>query len=169
MPGLQAKKFFALTRANQNGSLIIFITFLFMIALILVIAIVDLGDIYLAKKQLIQINESALSSAIQSIDQKKYYSIGINQLTGRIPIDCAQAGWKLLKVTSISNLRNYPVSIDSWSCNGDAIYLTTHSFIHPIIPLGFFSNWFESNSTIKSPPGMYLISANAGETSQIQS
>jgi hypothetical protein len=144
---------------NEKGTLIALISFCFFLTLVLVIILVDVGGFYIAKRQLISAEESILSGSIQSLDASRYYQSGLDQVTGRVPLDCTQAFLKMEAALAITSVNGIPLYFDGWNCQSDALYLSAHIWVKPIIPLGLFANLIVSSQDGEK------ISATVGEAS----
>ena len=59
---------------DEEGSILVLITTLFLLVFILSIGIIDVSDSYLAKRELIQIGEDAILVASHSLNENLYYS-----------------------------------------------------------------------------------------------
>jgi hypothetical protein len=132
--------------ASDLGSISPLISGLFLILLILSAGLVNLSDSYLAKRELIQIVEPQLQSAVQSIDLNRYYSgdqfsqlknlFSANQ--NRVPISCKEAVGQLRVKISQVLLRKSQVNLVDVVCTEDELSLEVTSTIHPIIDFPLF-------------------------------
>jgi len=85
---------------------------------------------YLAKRELIQIGEVGITRAVQHLDANSYYgnlagesSNSINSAGNSvgniaIPIDCPAAAQSFRNEMAQSNLRQSPIVLNQWSCDG---------------------------------------------------
>ena len=143
---------------DETGSLIVFISFLFLISLIVSLGIVDISDSYLAKRSLITMGESFLSQGVQQIDLPRYYQDGIDPISGRVPIDCPAAQAVITTAAFTSVVRGVHPQIDSLECIDDSISITLSIEIPPIIYIPFVSGFSNGNQ---------LITAHLQETSLV--
>ena len=58
---------------REEGSIAVFVTALFLIALILSMGLVNISDAYIAKRELIQIAEEIAQKSAHSLDYSRYY------------------------------------------------------------------------------------------------
>jgi hypothetical protein len=143
--------------ANEDGSLIIFIAFLFFITLIISCGVVDVSDSYLLKKELISAGEQLLSHGIENIDLARYYQSGIDPYSGRVPLDCAKAMSIVYSEAQGVEVRGSSISIDSLSCENDALALSLSFATKPLIEIPY----------INSFRGSEKISAHLSEASVV--
>jgi len=142
---------------DERGSLSILIITLFLFLLIFSFTIVDISDAYLAKRQLTEIGDVAITKAAHAISLSRYYS-GDRTLDGnnpdgstyRVPIDCVTAETYFQSEISVSSLRSSAISMVSWSCASDQVEATIMATIPPLIelPLGIGYATNEIHSTI---------------------
>jgi hypothetical protein len=142
---------------DESGSLVILVFALFLLLLTASLALVDISDNFLAKRQLIEIGEVAITRAAHQISLSRYYSGNILMDTSgsdvtqfRIPIDCPAARSGFVDEISAASLRGSPISITGWSCVGDEVTGTISAQI-PILlklPLGIASNSTKISSTV---------------------
>ena len=132
---------------DESGSLSLLIISLFFITLVLSFAIIDISGALVAKRQLINIGEAAISRAAHNIDLPRYYAgewkssgvstsgmspQGENYL---VPIDCLVASRSLESEIASSMLHGSEVHIESFTCDGDVIHATISSEIAPTLAL----------------------------------
>ena len=139
----QHKKFIR----DESGSLTLFITSLFLLTLLLSFAIIDISGALVAKRQLVNIGEAAISRAAHNIDLARYYSgeftisgygisgVGTSGEKYLVPIDCQAASNILESEIAISQLHRSPINILSFTCEGDLIRATITSRIAPLLAL----------------------------------
>jgi len=132
---------------DESGSLTLFITSLFLLTLLLSFAIIDISGALVAKRQLVNIGEAAISRAAHNIDLARYYSgeftisgygasgVGASGEKYLVPIDCQAASNTLESEIAISQLHRSPVNILSFTCEGDLIRATITSKIAPLLAL----------------------------------
>jgi len=157
-PMKQHKKFIR----DESGSLTLFITSLFLLTLLLSFAIIDISGALVAKRQLVNIGEAAISRAAHNIDLARYYSgeftisgygtsgvgtsgvgtsgvgtsgVGTSGEKYLVPIDCQAASNTLESEIAISQLHRSPVHVLSFTCEGDLIRATITSRIAPLLAL----------------------------------
>jgi len=143
----QPMKQFSAVAKDQSGSLTLFITSLFLFTLLLSFAIIDISGAFVAKRQLVNIGEAAISRAAHNIDLARYYSgeftisgygasgVGASGEKYLVPIDCQAASNTLESEIAISQLHRSPVNILSFTCEGDLIRATITSKIAPLLAL----------------------------------
>ena len=154
--GLKASMYRRFFR-DDSGSLVILSFSLFFLLLISSLAVIDISDSFLAKRQLVEIGEVAITRAAHSISLSRYYSGNILMDTSgadgnqfRIPIDCEAAQLAFQNEISSSSLRGQAISITSWSCINDEVDATIEAQIHVLIslPLGIGTNSSMVTSTV---------------------
>jgi len=135
-------KQFSAVAKDQSGSLTLFITSLFLLTLLLSFAIIDISGAFVAKRQLVNIGEAAISRAAHNIDLARYYSgeftvsgYGASGERYLVPIDCQAASNTLESEIAMSQLHRSPVNILSFTCEGDLIRATITSRIAPLLAL----------------------------------
>ena len=142
---------------DERGSLSILIISLFLLLLVFSFTIVDISDAYLAKRQLTEIGDVAITKAAHAISLNRYYSgdrtLDSNNPDGssyRVPLDCNTAEINFQNEISVSRLRGSGVSMVSWSCGNDQVEATIMAMILPLItlPLGIGFATSEIHSTI---------------------
>jgi len=128
--------------ADDRGSLIILVLCLFTILLTASLALIDISDNFLAKRQLVEIGEVAITRAAHQISLTRYYSgnilmdnSGADGSQFRIPIDCGKAFISFSDEISASNLRGRPVLIESWNCSNDQVTATLSVELTPLIKI----------------------------------
>jgi hypothetical protein len=141
-PMKQPMKQFSAVAKDQSGSLTLFITSLFLLTLLLSFAIIDISGAFVAKRQLVNIGEAAISRAAHNIDLARYYSgeftvsgYGASGERYLVPIDCQAASNTLESEIAMSQLHRSPVNILSFTCEGDLIRATITSKIAPLLAL----------------------------------
>ena len=127
---------------DESGSLTLFITSLFLLTLLLSFAIIDISGALVAKRQLVNIGEAAISRAAHNIDLARYYSgeftisgYGTSGEKYLVPIDCQAASLTLESEIAMSQLHRSSISILSFTCEGDLIRATITSKIAPLLAL----------------------------------
>jgi len=132
---------------DEAGSLSLLIISLFFITLVLSFAIIDISGALVAKRQLINIGEAAISRAAHNIDLPRYYAgewkssgistsgIGSQGENYLVPIDCLAASRSIESEIASSMLHGSGVHIESFTCDGDVIHATIRSEIAPTLAL----------------------------------
>ena len=155
------RKFTKVLASDEQGSISILISGLFLLAFILSVGIIDISDTYLAKRELIQVGEDAILVASHSLDESRYYSdfqrsIGIT--SGRVPIDCLLASTKFNSEINSKNLRKNLIKVSGWSCSSDQITASISSSVRAIVSFPILSN---------INGGVIRINAIVGATSEL--
>lgn len=127
---------------NESGSLSVFIIFLFLITLMLSFSIVDISGLYLAKRELINIAEPAISRAAHNVDLNRYYSgdrvqAGTNSAGPiyLVPIDCQAAAATLEAEIANITFRGSAINISQFTCQSDVLKATLQTIIHPTLAI----------------------------------
>ena len=122
---------------DERGSLSILSTSLFFLLVISSFVILNSSSAFLAKRELVQIGEVAISRATHHLDAGIYYSgvsgkgassnganwtySGGGSSTSSnlaLPIDCALAYQSFTHEIYKSQLRNNPIGFTDWNCDG---------------------------------------------------
>jgi len=142
---------------DETGSLSILVFALFFILLISSLGVVDISDNFLAKRQLIEIGEVAISQAAHQISLSRYYSgnilmdtTGADGTQFRIPLDCTKAYAIFEQEITVSQLRGEKITIEDWSCANDEVSgtISTQFPILIKLPLGIGSDVSTISSTV---------------------
>ncbi len=142
---------------DESGSLVILVFALFFLLLTASLSLVDISDNFLAKRQLVEIGEVAITRAAHQISLSRYYSGNILMDTSgsdvtqfRIPIDCQSAYRGFQDEISSTNLRGEPITIAGWICKNDEVTGTIAAQIPILIrlPLGIGSSYTTVTSTV---------------------
>lgn len=122
----QTKKF-AMSLKDERGSLSILSTSLFFLLVISSFVILNSSSAFLAKRELVQIGEVAITRATHHLDAGSYYN-GANlastaggsstSSTLALPIDCSLAYQSFTHELYKSQLRNNPIGFTDWNCDG---------------------------------------------------
>jgi len=131
---------FAMKFKEERGSLSILSTSLFFLLVISSFVILNLSSAFLAKRELVQIGEVAITRATHYLDAGSYYngassdetsSNGANwsnsgaggptSNTPALPIDCSLAYKTFASEISRAQLRNNPINFTDWNCDGYAV------------------------------------------------
>ena len=123
---------------EERGSLSILSTSLFFLLVLTSLVIMNASSAFLAKRELIQIGEVGITRAVQHLDANSYYGnlAGASSSSGNsvgnsvsnpvgnsvsniaIPIDCPAAAQSFRNEMAQSNLRQSPIVLNQWSCDG---------------------------------------------------
>ena len=142
---------------GDEGSLIILVLTLFSLLLITCSALINLTDDYLAKRQLVEIGEVAISRASHQLSLDRYYSgnISMDNSGGdgaqfRVPIDCNLAQQTFADEISLSQLRGNSITVSEWSCSNDEVSANLKAQKSPLIylPLNIGPRQIEVSATV---------------------
>jgi len=125
----------------ESGSLVPLTSGLFLVLLILSLGIVNLGDSYLGKRELIQVAEAAAQVGAHQLDTQSYYGDGISdssQLGDRIPIDCLAAQSSVDAYVRTSNLRGETIALATFGCHDNQVDVGLSSSIAPVVSFPIF-------------------------------
>lgn len=157
----QRKKWSKVVR-DESGSLIILVFALFLLLLIFSFEIINVSDTFLAKRELVELGEVAITRAAHSLSLSRYYSGnflmdsgGVDGTQFRIPLDCQAAYLAFQEEVSGERLRGQSVSISGWSCSNDEVVATLEVVIPLLLKLP--SSFGSSTSTISSTVGAISI------------
>jgi len=113
---------------DETGSLAILICSLFTLLLIVSFTIVDVSDSFLAKRELVEVGETAITQAAHQISLPRYYAGNIlmddSDADGakfRVPLDCEAASSAFRDGIDSSQLRGESIVISAWSCQDDEV------------------------------------------------
>ena len=127
---------------DESGSLTLAIASLFLLTLLLSFAIIDISGAYLAKRELINLGEAAITRAAHHVDESRYYAgertqiaSGVNGPVFLLPIDCGQAARSLENELSGMALSGEPIRINSFRCDGDQLWVKVSAKAKPILSL----------------------------------
>lgn len=118
---------------------------LFFVLLVSSLGVVDISDNFLAKRQLIEIGEVAITQAAHQLSLSRYYSgnvlmdsSGADGTQFRIPLDCAKATSTFEEEIAVSQLRGEAILIQGWNCSNDEVSGTLSAQIPVLLklPLG---------------------------------
>jgi hypothetical protein len=119
------------TLRRDDGSLIILVISLFSLLLVSCSLLINVADNFLAKRQLIEIGEVAITQSAHQLSLDRYYSGNINMDSSgvdgaqfRVPIDCQLAEKAFVSEISLATLRGTNIVVSDWSCNGDEVSAT---------------------------------------------
>lgn len=140
---------------DESGSISLLLIFLFLVTAISSLAVVDISDAYLAKRQLAQIGEAAAQIGTHQIDLSRYYSAGLTD-SGmgyqQVPIDCNSAILYAQRYLNSNTLRGNPIAMMGSGCENEKVRLSIRSEIRPIISfpivIGSFGQRFVINSQV---------------------
>lgn len=142
---------------DESGSLVVLIFSLFLLLLVSSFSVIDLSDSFLAKRELVQIGEVAITRAAHQISLSRYYSgnilmdnSGVDGAQFRVPIDCQAALLAFQTEISSSMLRDQQITIAAWDCQDDAVTGTLQARIPLLVklPFGIGANGTTIDSTI---------------------
>jgi Flp pilus assembly protein TadG len=142
---------------DESGSLVLLTFTLFLLLLVSSLAVVDISDNFLAKRQLVEIGEVAITRAAHEISLSRYYAGNIlmdnSSADGaqfRIPLDCTSANRVFLSEIATANLRGEAIAVQSWDCSGDEVTATISARIPVLLklPLGIGSDQNVISSTV---------------------
>ncbi len=129
---------------EESGSLVILVFSLFLLLLVSSLAVINVSNNFLAKRQLIEIGEVAITRAAHQISLSRYYagdilmdSSGVDGAAFRIPIDCPRAYNSFSDEIGTSSLRGSAISIADWNCVGDEVRGTLTVEIPQLLKLPF--------------------------------
>ena len=125
-------KNFVVSLKDERGSLSILSNSLFFLLVISSFVILNSSSAFLAKRELVQIGEVAITRATHHLDAGSYYNgaskkpanwafSGIsssNSNSGALPIDCSLAYQSFTREIYKSQLRNNPIGFTDWNCDG---------------------------------------------------
>jgi hypothetical protein len=143
--------------SDETGSLSILIFSLFSLVLVTSFGVVDISDNFLAKRQLIEIGEAAITQAAHQISLSRYYSGNVLMDTSgadgtqfRIPLDCTKAYSIFEQEILVSRLRGIAISIEDWNCANDEVSGTLSAQIPVLLklPLGIGGDSTTISSTV---------------------
>ncbi len=127
---------------DELGSLSLAITSLFLLTLLLSFSIVDISGAYLAKRELINAGEAALSRATHHLDTDRYYAGSRTQVgeSARgpaylLPIDCSAAERSLHMELAATSLQGAAITPTSFRCDGDQIWISISAQVRPMLSL----------------------------------
>ncbi len=142
---------------DETGSLSFLIITLFLLMLLFSFLIINVSDAYLAKRELDNVGEIAITRAAHAIDLNRYYSgertadeASGDGLAFRVPLDCATAESNFQNSIVSSNLRGEAISIQNWQCQADEVSATISAIIPTALemPLGIGSATTEVTASI---------------------
>ena len=142
---------------DERGSLSILTFSLFLLLAITSFLILNASSAYLAKRELVQIGEIALTRAAHNLDQNSYYNQGgffstspfPNQSSGTmLPIDCSKAFESFTNEISNSRLRDSVIGFSAWQCDGKDVAATLTSQIRQLLSIPFLNSIFSADGMI---------------------
>jgi len=126
---------------DESGSLVPLTSGLFLVLLILSLGIVNLGDSYLGKRELIQVAEAAAQVGAHQLEFQSYYGDGLSdssQLGDRIPIDCPAAESAVAAYIRAANLRGESIALATFDCHDNQVDIGLSSSIAPVVSFPIF-------------------------------
>lgn len=108
---------------SEKGSISPLIMLYFTIAMLMAFIVSNLASTYVARRDLINKTEAALSIATQELDEwVYYYRLPTNGLPGSnsdlVPINCSDAGSTFSRELSAMDTKASPARIMSYRCDG---------------------------------------------------
>ncbi len=129
---------------RDRGSLIIMMITLALVLLVSSLGLINISNNFLAKRELVEIGEVAVTRAAHQISLARYYSGNIlmdnsaaDGAQFRIPLDCVKAFASFTEEISTSTLRAHPISMTNWSCANDEVVATIEVEIPVLLELPF--------------------------------
>ena len=105
-------------------------------------SIIDISGAYLAKRELINVAEPAVSRASHNVDLNRYYSgdrvqVGTNSAgpVYLVPIDCQAAASTLEAEMANITFHGSAINISQFSCQSDVLKATLQTTIHPTLAI----------------------------------
>jgi hypothetical protein len=142
---------------DETGSLVILVFSLFLLLLVAALSVINISDNFLAKRQLVEIGEVAITRAAHQISLSRYYSgdilmdtSGVDGTSFRIPVDCPSAFNSFSDELLASSLRGSRILIREWNCVGDEVTAIIESQIPELLklPFGIGANSTTVTSTV---------------------
>jgi hypothetical protein len=134
----------------ERGSISPLITIYFTIAMLMIFIVSNLASTYVARRELINTTEAALSLASQELDEfVYYYRIPIPDVLGSrselVPINCSDAGSTFTRELTVTNNFENPPQILEFSCDGYVLTAKVKQqhrlpFANSLLPLESFTN-----------------------------
>lgn len=155
--------------SDERGSLSILSTSLFFLLVVTSFVILNTSSAMLAKRELIQIGESAITRATHNLDLSNYYArtsdgngnVNFSGSTSgnvsALPINCDAAYQTFTQQLSLANLRSNPIGFSEWSCDGFATSAKITSQANHLLRIPFMT----VNST-------YTLSATISAHNRLQ-
>ena len=110
---------------REEGSITPLITLYFTLAMLAIFVIANVASTYVARRDLINLTEAALSKAAQELDEfVYYYQVPTSTLFGEdnqlVPINCSDAGRVFYRELQLLNTKDYLAipEITDFQCNG---------------------------------------------------
>lgn len=150
----------ALNKMQSRGSLIPLSFGFFLISLSLIFISINIGSAFSAKRELINVGESAIQRSAHEIDKIAYY-LELNRFTlqKRIPIDCGQARDVFFQSLSNSTVSGKRIKVINFDCN--IFEVTAEISISGKLPIDIPFQGFSNPKTIE-------ITATVGANSPYQ-
>lgn len=154
--------------SDEEGSLSLLIIALFLVTLSAVMVVTNVAVVANAKRSLDHVTEAAAMRAVQTLDEKSYYSGKHTILTSiteianngnysdnRVPIDCEKGRQAVLDEFSSwsrisSNMKTEQIEsyeITSYQCNFDVVHLESSAMVRLPFPIPFVGT---QNRIVKS-------------------
>ena len=132
------------SRESDEGSLIILVITLAMVLLVSSLALINISNNFLAKRELVEIGEVAISKAAHQISLSRYYSGNIlmdnsaaDGAQFRIPLDCDKAYATFGDEIASTKLRAQSILITNWRCVNDEVTVGLEAEIPVLLQLSF--------------------------------
>jgi hypothetical protein len=145
---------------SNEGSISILIMGLFIVSLSFVVVMTDISVVYLAKRNLTSLSESASQRGLSNIDDSNYYQgefnllqeastvMGNGESDPGIPIDCNKGENDVeeslrtfsLAELGITRVNLHGISLEKFECDGFAIYIETSAMVDVPIQLPFMNS-----------------------------
>ena len=138
---------------NEDGSISLLIFFMFLMLLVLTFTITNISYAGLAKRELVQIGQAAVSYGAHEIDLNRYYENGIiSNAAGysQVPLDCPKALDRATSFLFTNNLRGSKIDIAKSECAADKITLLISSKIDPGVMWANMKNKLEVKALVSA-------------------
>ena len=165
---------------DERGSLSILSTSLFFLLVISSFVILNTSSAFIAKRELIQIGETAITRATHNLDVSSYYSgtsngnasqnfsgsaignangggTGGSGIDAALPINCTAAYQTFTQQLSLENLRSKPIGFSEWNCDGFATSAKVTSQAEHLLRIPFITgnSTFTLSATISAHNRLY--------------
>jgi Flp pilus assembly protein TadG len=158
---------------DERGSLSILTFSLFLLLVFISFMILNTSSAYLAKRELIQIGEVALTRAAHHLDTESYYGQGYSIVDAyaqgsrsptksNLPIDCAAAYQSFTNELARSNLRSNAIGFNQWRCDGKEASASITSQVPQLLSIPFLNSVVAVN-------GLIPITTTIATTNRLQS
>ena len=108
---------------SEKGSISPLIMLYFTVAMLMAFVVSNVASTYVARRDLINTTEAALSIATQELDEwVYYYRLPMNGLPGSnsdlVPINCSDAGESFSRELAAMDTNKLPIRIINYRCDG---------------------------------------------------